>query len=262
MQAYTNKLGLKTVDVAASMLLWGRGKHKQNVLLIQPDPRKVLAAACNDASLQLGDFTELVNLARFTWLVEAASWLSVHDQNNCLYCDKYAEVREVPCAMNALRSSLVGKKFRFEEDMIAQRVLTMAKVVLKQDEFTNIDVIVPNKLLPGVLQGLQKYWKYYDSEGKNMSTEQYLNNYRTYTSIEANLSAEKSGLFAGLLLGSRQSPGIQRMKEALTPEERRIADKVAEVLSLEQTIRAQGTKPRLKGVSCLAVQGICPPSTA
>lgn len=240
------------------MLLWSRVKQKQDILLVKPDPKKLISAVASHPDLELSDFTKLANLARFTWLIESADWLSTHDTNKCLYCDKYAEVREVPNVMNSLRSSLIGKKFRFEEDMIAQRILTLSKVVHKKDEFTNVDIVLPQKLLPGVLQGLQKYWKHFDSEPTSMSHKQYISNYGNYTSVSKSTSSEKSGLFAGLLLSTRnESSSLRTLEESLSVEERLISDKIKDLLSLESALRSQGTKLNLKGVSCLAVQGVC-----
>lgn len=233
-----------------------------NVLLVRPDLQKLVSAAANDSRLQLSDFTELTNLARFTWLIDCADWLSYHDTNKCLFCDKYAEVREMPEIMNMLRSSLIGKKFSFEEDMIAQRILTMAKVINSADEYTNVDIALPHKMVPGVLKSMQNFWKHYDSQSTQMTTEQYISNYRTYSAAANSQDPEKSGLFAGLLLSNTTSgsAGVQRLESVLNREEREISGKVRELMSLDKTLRSQGTKPKLKGVSCLAVQGVCRPT--
>lgn len=233
-----------------------------DVLLVRPDLQKLVSAVASDTRLQLSDFTELTNLARLTWLIDCADWLSVHDTNKCLYCDKYAEVRELPQVMNMLRSSLIGRKFAFEEDMIAQRILTMTKVTHKSDEYTDVDIALPNKLVPGVLKSLQTFWKHYDSQSSQMSPEQYIANYRTYSTAGTSQAPEKSGLFAGLLLAnsSGRSASVQRLEAGLGREEKEISGKVRELMSLEQTLRARGTKPKIKGVSCLAVQGVCRPT--
>lgn len=170
LKVYVNKMGLKTVDVCYSLMYFSRIKLGRPIALIRPHTGlllKHLISQVKEHKVQ-----DLYQAAALVNIIEKVNWLSLFEKDGCRFCNKTAPTYDMPSVFDSLRHTRIGSKFRFEEDLVADRVLDLMSLETNKSKI--FDLVIPRRMVSGLVQSISKLESRFD---ETIAAREYINRF-------------------------------------------------------------------------------------
>ena len=170
-------MGLKTLDVCYSLMYFSRSKLGRPIALIRPNSSLLLKYLISQVKTH--QIQDLYQAAAIVNVIEKVYWLTLFEKDGCRFCNKNAPVYDIPSVFDALRHTRIGSKFRFEEDLVADRVLDLMSLDTNKSKI--FDLVIPRRMVSGVMQSISKMGP---RHAETIKTSEYINRFAKSLDIQ------------------------------------------------------------------------------